>query len=283
MSALQNLVKKVILLLSALGLMLAFSGCSASDASKQKAPEKVTNIAIGADGAGATQVSLTNNTGKSIKEVSIKKTGDEAFSKLAFTKGTEFKNKEMATLYVPAEYVKAPADEVEKDGDPDAAKVNHRPLIDLLLNVSEEEKYEVNQLPIETLKTLKKTELRFDADSKLFYFAGETKGGEKFDTLESQKALKAAAEKAEAEKAEKQKTDERDKAATEKEASKKTESGKKVVQKATTQKAPKTTRTQKQKAPANKQKPKPAGKISQSSNIKQESNPCKGEGDPGWR
>lgn len=283
MSALQNLVKKVILLLSALGLMLAFSGCSASDASKQKAPEKVTNIAIGTDGADATQVSLTNNTGKSIKEVSIKKTGDEAFSKLAFTKGTEFKDKEMATLYVPAEYVKAPADEVEKDGDPDAAKVNHRPLIDLLLNASEEEKYEVNQLPIETLKALKKTELRFDADSKLIYFAGETKDGEKFDTLESQKALKAAAEKAEAEKAEKQKTDERDKAATEKEASKKTESGKKVAEKATTQKAPKTTRTQKQKAPANKQKPKPAGKISQSSNIKQESNPCKGEGDPGWR
>lgn len=260
--------------------MLAFSGCSASDASKQKAPEKVTNIAIGKDGAGATQVSLTNNTGKSIKEVSIKKTGDEAFSKLAFTKGAEFKDKEVATLYVPAEYVKAPADEVEKDGDPDAAKVNHRPLIDLLLNVSEEEKYEVNQLPIETLKTLTKTELRFDADSKLIYFAGETKDGEKFDTLESQKALKAATEKAEAEKAEKQ---EADKAATEKEAPKKSESGKKVVQKATTQKAPKITSPQKQKAPASKQKPKPAGKQSQSSNIKQESNPCKGEGDPGWR
>lgn len=73
MSALQNLVKKVILLLSALGLMLAFSGCSASDASKQKAPEKVANIAIGTDETGAAQVSLTNNTGKSIKEVSIKK------------------------------------------------------------------------------------------------------------------------------------------------------------------------------------------------------------------
>lgn len=280
MSALQNMTKKVILLLSALGLMLAFSGCSASDASKQKAPEKVTNIAIGKDGAGATQVSLTNNTGKSIKEVSIKKTGEEAFSKLAFTKGAEFKDKEVATLYVPAEYVKAPADEVEKDGDPDAAKVNHRPLIDLLLNVSEEEKYEVNQLPVETLKTLTKTELRFDADSKLIYFVGETKDGEKFDTLESQKALKAAAEKAEAEKAEKQ---EADKAATEKEAPKKSESGKKAVQKATTQKAPKITSPQKQKAPANKQKPKPTGKQSQSSNIKQESNPCKGEGDPGWR
>lgn len=280
MSALQNMVKKVILLLSALGLMLAFSGCSASDASKQKAPEKVTNIAIGADGVDATQVSLTNNTGKSIKEVSIKKTGDEAFSKLAFTKGTEFKDKEMATLYVPAEYVKAPADEVEKDGDPDAAKVNHRPLIDLLLNASEEEKYEVNQLPIETLKTLTKTELRFDTDLKLIYFAGETKDGEKFDTLESQKALKAAAKKAEAEK---QETDETDKAASEQEASKKTESGKKVTEKSTTQKAPKTTRTQKQKAPANKQKPKPAGKQSQSSNIKQESNPCEGQGDPGWR
>lgn len=183
----------------------------------------------------------------------------------------------MATLYVPAEYVKAPADEVEKDGDPDAAKVNHRPLIDLLFNVSEEEKYEVNQLPIETLKTLTKTELRFDADSKLIYFAGETKDGEKFDTLESQKALKAASEKAEAEK------QEADKAATEKDAPKKSESGKKAVQKATIQKAPKTTSPQKQKAPANKQKPKPAGKQSQSSNIKQESNPCKGEGDPGWR
>lgn len=279
------MVKKVILLLSALGLMLAFSGCSASDASKQKAPEKVTNIAIGTDEAGATQVSLTNNTGKSIKEVSIKKTGDEAFSKLAFTKGAEFKDKAMATLYVPAEYVKAPADEVEKDGDPDAAKVNHRPLIDLLLNVSEEEKYEVNQLPIETLKTLTKTELRFDTDSKLIYFAGETKDGEKFDTLESQKALKAAAEKVEAEKAEaeKQETDETDKAASEQEASKKTESGKKVTEKSTTQKAPKPTRTQKQKAPANKQKPKPTGKKSQSSNIKQESNPCEGQGDPGWR
>ncbi|WP_200831511.1 hypothetical protein [Varibaculum vaginae] len=200
MSVLKNSAKKIVLLLSALGLMLAFTGCSASAPQKAKAPQEETaaSVVIGKTGKGSVKTVVRNKTGKAIKEVSIRQSGDGEFSKLDFSKASEFKNTKLAELNIPAKYLKDSADAVEKDGDPGAAKVNHRHLIDLSLSFSQKEKHEVDQLPVETLKTLKKAELRFDAESDLVYFAGETKKGEKFNTLESQKALKAAAEKAQA-------------------------------------------------------------------------------------
>ena len=55
MSTLKSSAKKVVLVLSALGLMLAFTGCSASDSKKAKAPEKqeTASVVIGKTGKGA--------------------------------------------------------------------------------------------------------------------------------------------------------------------------------------------------------------------------------------
>ena len=258
-SMLKNSAKKIVLVLSALGLMLAFSGCSASDSKKAKAPqeEQAASVVIGKTGKGAIKTLIRNKTGKSIKEVSIRQSGEGEFSKLDFSKGSEFMNKKLAELNIPAKYKKDTKDAVEKDGDPNAAKVNERHLIDLSLSFSKDEKHEVNQLPIETLTTLEKSELHFDAESDLVYFAGETKKGEKFNTLESQKAIKAAAEKAAAEQA--------------------------AAEQAAAQKSAQQPRTQNYNPPAQKQQSQPSNVQPQSSNVQQDSNPCAGEGDPGWR
>lgn len=262
-SMLRTSAKKVVLVLSALGLMLAFTGCSASDSKKAKAPEKqeTASVVIGKTGKGAIKTLIRNKTGKSIKEVSIRQSGDGEFSKLDFSKGSEFMDKKLAELNIPAKYKKDTKDAVEKDGDPGAAKVNERHLIDLSLSFSEEEKHEVNQLPIETLETLEKAELRFDTKSDLVYFAGETKKGEKFNTLESQKALKAAAEKAQAYK----------------EAAEKA-----AAEQAAAEQAAQQPNTQNYNPPAPQQNSQPSNPQPQSNNVNQESNPCAG-GDPGWR
>lgn len=278
-SMLKSSAKKIILVLSALGLMLAFSGCSASDSKKAKAPqeEQTASVVIGKTGKGAIKTLIRNKTGKSIKEVSIRQSGEGEFSKLDFSKGSEFMNKRLAELNIPAKYKKDTKDAVEKDGDPNAAKVNERHLIDLSLSFSEEEKHEVNQLPIETLTTLEKSELHFDAESDLVYFAGETKKGEKFNTLESQKALKAAAEKAQADK------EAAEKEAAEKAAAEKAAAEQAAAEQAAAQKSAQQPRTQNYNPPAQKQQSQPSNVQPQSSNVQQDSNPCAGEGDPGWR
>lgn len=276
---LKNSAKKIVLVLSALGLMLAFSGCSASDSKKAKAPqeEQTASVVIGKTGKGAIKTLIRNKTGKSIKEVSIRQSGEGEFSKLDFSKGSEFMNKKLAELNIPAKYKKDTKDAVEKDGDPNAAKVNERHLIDLSLSFSKDEKHEVNQLPIETLTTLEKSELRFDAESDLVYFAGETKKGEKFNTLESQKALKAAAEKAQADK------EAAEKEAAEKAAAEKAAAEQAAAEQAAAQKSAQQPRTQNYNPPAQKQQSQPSNVQPQSSNVQQDSNPCAGEGDPGWR
>lgn len=278
-SMLKSSAKKIVLVLSALGLMLAFSGCSASDSKKAKAPqeEQTASVVIGKAGKGAIKTLIRNKTGKSIKEVSIRQSGDGEFAKLDFSKGSEFMNKKLAELNIPAKYKKDTKDAVEKDGDPNAAKVNERHLIDLSLSFSEEEKHEVNQLPIETLATLEKAELRFDSKADLVYFAGETKKGEKFNTLESQKALKAAAEKAAAEK------EAAEKEAAEKAAAEKAAAEQAAAEQAAAQKSAQQPRTQNYNPPAQKQQSQPSNVQPQSSNVQQDSNPCAGEGDPGWR
>lgn len=278
-SMLKSSAKKIILVLSALGLMIAFSGCSASDSKKAKAPqeEQTASVVIGKTGKGAIKTLIRNKTGKSIKEVSIRQSGEGEFSKLDFSKGSEFMNKRLAELNIPAKYKKDTKDAVEKDGDPNAAKVNERHLIDLSLSFSEEEKHEVNQLPIETLTTLEKSELHFDAESDLVYFAGETKKGEKFNTLESQKALKAAAEKAQADK------EAAEKEAAEKAAAEKAAAEQAAAEQAAAQKSAQQPRTQNYNPPAQKQQSQPSNVQPQSSNVQQDSNPCAGEGDPGWR
>ena len=248
-SMLRSSAKKIVLVLSALGLMLAFSGCSASDSKKAQAPqeEQTASVVIGKTGKGAIKTLIRNKTGKSIKEVSIRQSGEGEFSKLDFSKGSEFMNKKLAELNIPAKYKKDTKDAVEKDGDPNAAKVNERHLIDLSLSFSKDEKHEVNQLPIETLATLEKSELRFDAKSDLVYFAGETKKGEKFNTLESQKALKAAAEKAQADK------EAAEKEAAEKEAAEKAAAEQAAAEQAAAQKNAQQSRTQNYNPPAPKQ------------------------------
>lgn len=277
-SMLNSSAKKIILVLSALGLMLAFSGCSASDSKKAKAPqeEQTASVVIGETGKGSIKTLIRNKTGKSIKEVSLRQSGEAEFSKLDFSKGSELMNKKLAELNIPAKYKKDTNDAVEKDGDPNAAKVNERHLIDLSLSFSGEEKHEVNQLPIETLATLETSELRFDGESDLVYFAGETKKGEKFNTLESQKALKAAAEKEAAEKAAAEKAA-AEKAAAEKAAEKAAE------EKAAAQKSSQQSRTKTYNPPAMKKKSQPRNTQPKSNNVNQEPNPCAGEGDPGWR
>ena len=278
-SMLKSSAKKIILVLSALGLMLAFSGCSASDSKKAKAPqeEQTASVVIGETGKGSIKTLIRNKTGKSIKEVSLRQSGDGEFSKLVFSKGSELMNKKLAELNIPAKYKEGAKDAVEKDGDPNAAKVNERHLIDLSLSISEDEKYEVNQLPVETLETLETSELRFDGESDLVYFAGETKKGEKFNTLESQKALKAEAEKEAAEKAA------AEKAAAEKAAAEKAAAEKAAAEQAAAQKSAQQSRTKTYNQPAPKQKSQPRNTQPKSNNVNQESNPCAGEGDPGWR
>lgn len=278
-SMLKNSAKKIVLVLSALGLMLAFSGCSASDSKKAKAPqeEQTASVVIGKTGKGAIKALIRNKTGKSIKEVSIRQSGEGEFSKLDFSKGSEFMNKKLAELNIPAKYKKDTKDAVEKDGDPNAAKVNERHLIDLSLSFSKDEKHEVNQLPIETLTTLEKSELHFDAESDLVYFAGETKKGEKFNTLESQKALKAAAEKAQADK------EAAEKEAAEKAAAEKAAAEQAAAEQAAAQKSAQQPRTQNYNPPAPKQQSQSSNNQQQNSNVQQDSNPCAGEGDPGWR
>ncbi|WP_156430240.1 hypothetical protein [Varibaculum cambriense] len=279
MSMLRSSAKKIVLVLSALGLMLAFTGCSASDSKKAKAPQEdqTASVVIGKTGKGAITTLIRNKTGKAIKEVSIRQSGEDEFSKLDFSKGSEFMNEKLAELNIPAKYKKDAKDAVEKDGDPNAAKVNERHLIDLSLSFSEDEKHEVNQLPIETLETLEKSELRFDAESDLVYFAGEAKKGEKFNTLESQKALKAAAEKAQADK------EAAEKATAQKEAAEKAAAEQAAAEKEAAQKNSQQSRTQKHNQPAPKQKSQPRNTKPKSSNVNQDSNPCAGEGDPGWR
>ena len=135
-SMLRSSAKKIVLVLSALGLMLAFTGCSASDSKKAKAPQEdqTASVVIGKTGKGAITTLIRNKTGKAIKEVSIRQSGEDEFSKLDFSKGSEFMNEKLAELNIPAKYKKEAKDAVEKDGDPNAAKVNERHLIDLSIS-----------------------------------------------------------------------------------------------------------------------------------------------------